>query len=268
MWRYIFFNIIIAASVSAENAEMTFSEAYQLYKSAASEGNLVKALPYAKIAYELGDKSLGPNHENTARLALNYGQALLKADNKKEASQILEIAQKGYEKNYGRNSLELIDPLMMRGHAAATPNPRAQGTKQRRFYDKAIKLAKREGDRRLLANLNYDAGVRLTDEAKSLGGYKYLKTAHALYNEELGANHLRTAMAAYYLAMVEMGRRKNDNAKVLFYQVVDALDPGHSTALRSHIFLVTLHEQDGDASGIIESCRAVSHLPIWNQICK
>jgi len=268
MWRYIFFNILIATSVAAETAEITFSEAYQLYQSAAGKGDLIKALPYAKIAYELGDKSLGSDHENTAKLALNYGQALLRTGDKEKASQILEIAQKGYEKNYGRKSLELIDPLMMRGHAAATPNPRAQGTKQRRFYDKAIKLAKRDGDRRLLANLNYDAGVRLTDEAKSLGGYKYLKTAYALYNEELGPIHTRTALAAYHLARVEMGRRKNDEAEELFYQVVDVLDPGHSLALRSHIFLVTLHEQSGNAAGLIENCRAVSHLPIWNQICK
>ena len=262
MWRSVFI-LVITVPALAQNADMTFSEAYAQYQSHAQAGNLDEALPYAKLAYELGEVAYGPDHRNTASLTYNYGTTLLETGHYGEAAEILEIAYRRYEKTYGRNAPELIDPLMMQGHAAAIPDQRPK----LRFYDRAIRLAEAKGDLGLLAALNYDAGVRLTEQAKSLDGHKYLKKAYDIYTAQLGSDNTQTIGVAFFLGKVEMGRLNNDTAKELFLQVIGGLPPEHRLVLTSHGLLVQLYMQDGDAEGIVEHCKAVSHLPKWKQMC-
>ena len=262
MWRFVFL-FVITVPAFGQDADMTFSEAYAQYQSHAQAGNLDEALPYARLAYELGEKAYGPDHKNTASLTYNFGRTLLETGHYGEAGGILEIAYKRYEKTYGKNSLELIDPLMMQGHASAVPDQRPK----LRFYDRAIKLAQAEGDLGLLAALNYDAGVRLTEQAKSLDGHKYLNRAYDIYTDHLGSDNTQTIGVAFFLGKVEMGRLNNDAAKELFLQVIDGLPPEHRLALTSHGLLVQLYMQDGDADGIAKHCKAVSHLPKWKQMC-
>lgn len=262
MWRLVFL-LAITVPAFGQDADMTFSEAYAQYQTHAQAGNLDQALPYAKLAYELGEVAYGPDHRNTALLTYNYGNALLETGHYGEAAAILEIAYSRYEKTYGRNAPELIDPLMMQGHASAAPNERPN----LRFYDRAIRLARAQRDRGLLATLNYDAGVRLTEQAKSLQGHKYLRAAYDIYTSDLGSDHAQTLGAAFFLAKVEMGRLRNDSAKELFLQVVDGLPPHNGFAITSHAFLVQLYMQEGDADGIERHCKAVGHLPNLKHIC-
>ena len=262
MWRLVFL-LAITVPAFGQDADMTFSEAYAQYQTHAQAGNLDEALPYAKLAYELGEVAYGPDHRNTALLTYNYGNALLETGHYGEAAEILEIAYGRYEKTYGRNAPELIDPLMMQGHASAAPNERPN----LRFYDRAIRLARAQSDRGLVATLNYDAGVRLTEQAKSLEGHRYLKAAYDIYTSELGSDHAQTLGTAFFLAKVEMGRLRNDTAKELFLQVIDGLPPHNGFAITSHAFLVQLYMQEGDADGIARHCKAVGHLPNLKNIC-
>ena len=262
MWRYVLV-LVITVPAFGQDADMTFSQAYAQYQSHAQAGNLDEALPYAKLAYELGEKTYGPDHKNTAGLTYNYGTTLLETGHYGEASKILEMAYRRYEKTYGKKSPELIDPLMMQGHASAKPDQRPR----LRFYDRAIRLAEAKGDLALLAALSYDAGVRLTEQAKSLDGHKYLKKAYDIYTAQLGSDNTQTIGVAFFLGKVEMGRLNNDVAKELFLQVIDGLPPEHRLVLTSHGLLVQLYMQDGDADGIVKHCKAVSHLPKWKQMC-
>ena len=262
MWRFVLL-FLITAPAFGQNADMTFSEAYAQYQAHAQAGNLDEALPYARLAYELGEAAYGADHRNTASLTYNYGYALLETGHYDEAVEILEIAYGRYEKVYGRNAPELIEPLMMQGHASAVPNARPK----LRFYDRAIRLARAERDPALLATLNYDAGVRLTEQAKSLEGHRYLRAAYDIYTAELGSDHAQTLGAAFFLAKVEMGRLRNDSAKELFLQVVEGLPPHNGFAITSHAFLVQLYMQEGDADGIARHCKAVGHLPNLKNIC-
>ena len=262
MWRFVFL-LVITVPAFGQNAGMTFSEAYAQYQSHAQAGNLDEALPYARLAYELGEKAYGPDHRNTASLTYNYGTTLLETGHYDEAAEILEIAYERYEKTYGRNAPELIDPLMMQGHASAIPDQRPK----LRFYDRAIRIAEASRDPGLLAALNYDAGVRLTEQAKSLDGHRYLKKAYDIYTDQLGSDNRQTIGVAFFLGKVEMGRLRNDTARELFLQVIEGLPPEHRLALTSHGLLVQLYMQEGDAKGIVEHCKAVSHLPKWRQMC-
>ncbi len=263
MWRSVLLLIAFTVPAFGQDADMTFSEAYAQYQSHAQAGKLDEALPYAKLAYELGEQAYGPDHRNTAGLTYNYGTTLLETGHYDEAAEILEIAYKRYEKTYGRNAPELIDPLMMQGHASAVPD----GRPRLRFYDRAIRLAKAKGGLGLLAALNYDAGVRLTEQANSLEGYKYLQAAYDIYAAELGSGNRQTIGVAFFLGKVEMGRLNNDIAKELFLQVIDGLPAEDRLALTSHGLLVQLYMQEGDAEGIVRHCKAVSHLPKWQQMC-
>ena len=265
MWRSVFLLpfLVITDPAAGQDADMTFSEAYAQYQSHVQAGNLDEALPYARLAYELGEKAYGPDHRNTAGLTYNYATTLLETGHYAEAAEILDIAYRRYEKTYGRNAPELIDPLMMQGHAAAIPDQRPN----LRFYDRAIRLAQATDDVGLLAALNYDAGVRLTEQAKSLAGHKYLKQAYDIYTDRLGPESTQTLGVAFFLGKVEMGRLNNDAARELLRQVIAGLPPEHRLALTSHGLLVQLSMQDGDAAGIVEHCKAVSHLPKWKQMC-
>ena len=263
MRRSVLLLLFMTVPALGQDSDMTFSEAYAQYQSHVQAGNLDEALPYAKLAYELGEEAYGPDHRNTASLTYNYGTTLLETGHYDEAAEILEIAYERYEKTYGRNAPELIDPLMMQGHASAIPDQRPK----LRFYDRAIRLARATGDLGLLAALNYDAGVRLTEQAKSLEGHKYLKGAYDIYTAQLGSGNTQTIGVAFFLGKVEMGRLRNDTARELFLQVIDGLPPEHRLALTSHGLLVQLYMQDGDAEGIVRHCGAVSHLPKWKQMC-
>ena len=263
MWQSVFLLLLMTIPAFAQDVDMTFSEAYAEYQSHVQAGNLDEALPYARLAYELGEKAYGPDHRNTAGLTYNYGTTLLETGHHQEAAEILDIAYRRYEKTYGRNAPELVDPLMMQGHASAIPDQRPK----LRFYDRAIRLAEAAENLGLLAALNYDAGVRLTEQAKSLDGYKYLKKAYDIYTDQLGSDSTQTIGVAFFLGKVEMGRLNNDAAKELLLQVVGGLPPEHRLVLTSHGLLVQLYMQDGDADGIVKHCKAVSHLPKWKQMC-
>lgn len=262
MWRSVFL-LAITVPAFSQDADMTFSEAYAQYQSYVQIGNLDEALPYAKLAYQLGETTYGSDHKNTASLTYNYGRTLLETKHYVEAADILKIAYKRYEKIYGKKSLNLIDPLMMQGHASAIPDQRPK----KRFYDQAIKLAKTTGDRALVATLNYDAGFRLTEQARSLDGYKYLKEAYNIYVTDLGPDNRQTASVAFFLGKVEMGRLDNSAAEEFFLQAIKVLPPENGLVLTSHAMLVRLYMQEGDAEGIAKHCLVASHLPNLNQIC-
>ena len=263
MWRSVFLLLFMTVPALGQDADMTFSEAYAQYRSHARAGNLDEALHYARLAYELGEKAYGPDHRNTASLTYNYGTTLLETGHYDEAAEILEIAYGRYERTYGRNAPELIDPLMMQGHASALPD----GRPNTRFYDKAIKLAREEDNVALLAALNFDAGVRLTEQAKSLDGHKYLKAAYDIYAAELGPDNTQTVGVAFFLGKVEMGRLNNDRAQELLLQVIDSLPPENRLVLTTHGLLVQLYMQEGDGEGIAKHCKALGHLPKWRQMC-
>ena len=103
MWRFVFL-FVITVPAFGQDADMTFSEAYAQYQSYVQAGNLDEALPYAKLAYELGEKAYGPDHKNTAGLTYNYGTTLLETGHYDEAAEVLEIAYRRYEKAYGKKS--------------------------------------------------------------------------------------------------------------------------------------------------------------------
>ena len=263
MWRFVFLLVAITAPAFGQDADITFSEAYARYQTHAQAGDLDEALPYARLAYELGEEAYGPDHRNTASLTYNYGTTLLETGHHDEAARILKIAYRRYERTYGRNAPELIDPLMMQGHASAVPD----GRPKTRFYDEAIKLAREEGNVALLAALNFDAGVRMTEQAKSLDGHKYLRAAYDIYTAELGPGNTQTVGVAFFLGKVEMGRLNNDRAEELLLQVVDGLPPENRLVLTTHGLLVQLYMQEGNGEGIVKHCEAVSHLPKWKRMC-
>lgn len=255
--------ILLMFSALADEPETPFAEAYGNYQALIAASDFEAALPAAKLAYELGEQTYGPEHANTAMLTYNYGHALLETGRFDAAAEILALAYDRYLAVYGEKSPNLIDPLMMQGHAWARPFP---GPKNK-YYDEAIKLAKRQDDRMLVAQLNLDAGIRLSEQAKSLDAGPYLRDALKVYERDLGEEHWRSAYAALFLAKDAMGRGKVKRAERLFKQALSGLDPQNRLALTAHAFLVQIYVQEGEPEMIAPHCEVVGHIPPSDQFC-
>ncbi|MEJ2132249.1 MAG: tetratricopeptide repeat protein, partial [Gammaproteobacteria bacterium] len=221
MQRILACMLLVVLPAMAGAAETAFTEAYGRYRSLVAEGDFEGALPAAKLAYELGEQLYGPDHANTAGLTYNYGHALLETGNFDAASEILDLAYERYVEVYGEDAPNLIDPLMMQGHLWA----RAGSAPRNEYYDEAIGLAKRQDDSMLVAQLCLDAGVKLSEQAKSLDAGPYLRDALQIYERELGVEHWRSAYAAFYLAKDEMARGRWSRAERLFDQALLGLEP-------------------------------------------
>ena len=132
--------VMFAVAAGASDQE-DFDRAYSKYTELLQAGETEQAIPYAKQAMQLGEKVYGKSSENAAKLTFNYGR-LLAQHRRREARNVLNRTVNRYEKVYGK-SLELVDPLMERGHAGLRPGqPRQQTT----HYQRAIEIAARHGE--------------------------------------------------------------------------------------------------------------------------
>ena len=193
---------------AADDTVARFREAYAQYQSLYATGELTAALPFAAEALALGETAYGAESETAARLTLNYARLLLETDQQGEAARQSRRALKRYEKLYGADAIELIDPLMNLGHASVTPGRRQIFA----HYRRALDIAESTGDTLLAAELNYDAGVRLLGHGNSMEGARFLEASVAAYGTALGERHQKTALAHLWLARFHFGNRDYDRS--------------------------------------------------------
>jgi tetratricopeptide (TPR) repeat protein len=119
-------------------AKAEFADAYRTYKRLIDEGKNEEALPYAERAYQLGLQIYGEGHTNSAALALNLGETYDKTGHRKEAVKTLDKAIELYQRAYGKESRELIDPVMARADATGAWDGKARDA----MYDQALDIAR------------------------------------------------------------------------------------------------------------------------------
>ncbi len=106
-------------TVSITNAEETedptrqaLADAWKQYSELSESGDSEASLPHAQRVYELAGKLFDETDKQLAAATLNLGENLIEVDRKDDAKEVLEIAIARYENLYGKNSPELIDPLL------------------------------------------------------------------------------------------------------------------------------------------------------------
>lgn len=244
-------------------ARAEFAEAYKTFKRLNDEGKDEAALPYAERAYQLGLQIYGENHSNTAALALNLGETYEKTGHRKEAVKTLDKAIELYQRVYGPDSRELIDPFMARADATGAWDAKARDM----FYQQALAIARKyvKPDDLLLAHLNLEAGIHLLRDGNVEESKPYLEAAYAQYRKQIAANDSRLLIAALWMGKYQLAISKPRAAEPFFNQVLTALgeDTSNPVVLASHVLLVTTYQQLGESDKATPHCVAVGKLDPW-----
>ena len=122
MWQFkrTFISLLIVMTICtfAVAEESTDSKresikAYKQYLKDIESGDNEAALISATRAYELGQQYMSPGHKSLAAMALNLGKVQLDLHDYKAAIDTLNDTVSLYEQAYGKDSIEMIDPLMV-----------------------------------------------------------------------------------------------------------------------------------------------------------
>ena len=180
-----------------------FKTNMECVNAARSAEDWAKLVPCTKKALELLENLFDPNHPNVAAMTHQYGIALnTHGGYQAESEQVLKSAIKKYEKNYWKNSPDLINVLIDYAEILSKRGRHKQHGTTVKTYVRALDLLKAKNNFDILnyADLTADAFETLSrivvtsytfDEAKNLG-LKALK----IYQEQLGETHYKTAKIA------------------------------------------------------------------------
>lgn len=251
------------ASPPPPAATAEFARAYQTFQQLNDAGKHEEALPYAERAYQLGLQIYGESHSNTAALALNLGETYEQTGHRKDAVKTLDKAIELYQRVYGKESRDLIDPLMARANATGAWDAKMRAD----FYDQALGVARKyvKSDDLILAHLNLEAGIHLLRDGNIEESKVYLEAAYGQYHKQVPATDPRALIAALWMGKYQMAVAKPRAAEPYLNQVLAALGDATANplALASHVLLVTVYEQLGESDKATPHCIAVGRLEPW-----
>jgi TonB family protein len=190
-------------------------------------------------------------------LAVEAGKLMTRADPTREgAIEILSPLLEELEREFGRESAELVPVLMVLGKAEADP---FKDTRQSARYRRAIRIAEDVLSEQPLqvASLKLEAGRDLLYMARTDSGEHYLRSAYETFDELLGADHELTATAQMSLGELRYVQEKFSAAEDLLLTSLEffASKPQfQSSEQRIRTLLVDGYEREG------ESDKATEHV--------
>ena len=254
---------ICPLAMPGEDDLVVFNHAYERYVEFYDQGHFSKSLPEARLAYELGKQLLGAQHKDTANLAYNYGDNLLRLGKYEEARSILREALDSYEKLHGKESVELISVLMSLGHANANTN-RIRSKKS--LYKRAFKLAKQQygEDSADFGMFSVRSGTAMLNQAHGTQGVGHLRTGYDILKASLGGDHVSTGIAAYQLGVYELSRDRYKAARRYLLEALAIFErpekPSNKFELSTHTFLIRVFEELGESDLATEHCLAIGRM--------
>jgi TonB family protein len=246
----------LPAEADTASDKTAFNEAFRSYKSAMTNGDTEKALEGARKAYEIGKALFGPEHKNTAVLALNYGR-LLKDD---EAEAMLHEALDLHKKIYGPGAFELIDPLM---DLAAEHTKFGRLGNAKRYYGQALEIAKaHKGEQdRIVGIINMEIGQVALADAQSHEAIRYLKHAEDIFAAIDGEDaEIRLAQTRFWIGkyrLADNSEKAATEALLAALTTFERVAPNAPITLTNHAFLVEAYERRGMRAEATKHCRAI-----------
>lgn len=240
-----------------------FQQAYSDYQQLVRKQEYETSLPLAKRALELGERLYEPAHENLPTLTYNYGWNLVKVKKYTEAKPVLKTAIKRYEALYGKKTDKLIPVLMDLGHANTLIYDSSQQTK---FYRRALRLSEkhRGGNSVAYAQRSLDAGIFILEQTRTYDARRYLEDALDIFNEQLGPEHPRTGLAAFYIGKLNLARKRHKKARDHFLVALKSFkrpdQPSNSFEMGTHAFLVQVYEELEQSSEATKHCLAIGRM--------
>ncbi|MCH1930290.1 energy transducer TonB [Shewanella sp. A25] len=264
--------LALSTSFTLSASEITFSQAYSDYKAAVTQEDKAKIETSAQLAFQLGETQFAKESVDLANLAMNWASAIeqqittyrFSDDNKPKVAQahdLYQLALTNYKKHYGEQSLELIDPLL----GLAETEAKAQYAKE--HYQKAIEIAEKSANKKLLADIKMAAFQRLSHTELYTRSVKdYAFDAYEIYKEVLPENAIDRVKATYIVGAVEFAEKHDKKAEPLLLEVVKqfgALNYSHPYALSAHAYLVELYERSGKREESTAHCLAIGKMRPW-----
>jgi hypothetical protein len=234
-------------SQSDDEKRAAMNAAYRQYQELVAQGPQFRAqaVEPARTAYELALEVLGNNDATTAALAMNYGNTLTDGD---EAARILNNALRINQNLYGRNAVELIDPLMALGDSATA---HSEFTDARRHYIRAYNVAEDMDPRDPF--LEAIIGIQLGTTAFSLNrgreAIEYFSSARdKLQVIDNDIARIRLGTAQFWIGRHEI--REGNTADAIAplqasLRIFDRFPEARQLSINSHIALVEAYEHQG-----------------------
>ncbi|MBL4836674.1 MAG: TonB family protein [Kordiimonadaceae bacterium] len=231
--------------------------AHKAYSEALKAGDRGEAWKQVQLTYDLAKQFHGPTHKVTGIAALNYGRMIY--DSKKSVK-ILSEALAIYEKHYGEDSVDIIDPLM----ELATGKLKTKSTGSAKgLFKRALEIAEvQEGKRsRLVGSVNQEIGEAFATTTGSRGSLKYFETARDIFaKNDTIKDKAQLGIANFWIGKYYLSRRKNKPAtKALLTSLnqLEAISPNSQVTLANHAFLISAYEDQGMREEATEHCLAI-----------
>lgn len=255
-----------AAAADSGKTSAEFRQAYAAYRTAVEKRDRGEAVVQAQRALKLGRELYGKSHATTAVLRLNLGKALLANHEDRDAQRVLRATLEDYQRLYGANAAELIDPLVALGNAS---NPFGDPSKLS-HYRRALDIAKAAfGDPSdVVIRLETDIGAWLLNTGHIEAG-EYLRKAVAGADALYGREDARAFWPMFNLARFRVANHSYAKAEVLLENAIEAVDGRPETdngraELSARAHLVSVLEEEGKSEEATAHCVAIGAAVPWS----
>ena len=267
-----FFALTLGTSFILHASENSFAKAYSDYQAAVEKGDTANIEASAKTAYQLGEAQYAKDSIDLANLAINWASAIENQvapnpfiethfQQTAKANELYKLALANYKIHYGKQALELIDPLLGAAQTAA----KAKVAKD--YFLDAMAVAEKSDNKKVLADVKMAAFSRLSKtELYTRDVRNYAFDAYDIYKEILPENALERVKATYIVGAVEFADKHDNKAEPLLLEVVkqfDALNFSHPYALSAHAYLVELYERQNKREQSTAHCIAIGKMRPW-----
>lgn len=249
---------------SDQGDKAKFQAAYSRYQQAIENKDAEAAASAAKEALNLGQGILPDDSPSMAALYVNYGMALVDAEEYENAIPPLKAGVKRLEKLHGKTHENLIDPLWARADAQRKLALNNDGILDLRRILRIVEET-RGKDNFLFAEINLEIGEVLYFSSKQQWrAPEYLRAAYETYNRIYKRPAFKTGLAALWLGKSAKQLNRKKSAEEHFLDALrlfeDTSPPGHQLQIMAHTFLILLYEERGKSDQADAHCQAISLL--------
>lgn len=251
----------LSPAADAQDAEQTkaFNEAWTAYVQAREAGHQDQLIATAGAVYEQAKEIFPADDHRLPLLADNYGYALLRGGEVKQARDVIREAVELSKSIHGAQSPEVLPILMNYADSQAAKN---NSGSQEKGYKQALAIAETNYGRNSAeyASVAFRAGVRILEQSGSDDGLRYLEDAYEIYSELEGADSQSAGLAAFYAGKVEFGQRKHTRATEWFLAALQGLagDTQYEGYVRA--YLVKTYESRNMSDEATEHCIAIGAI--------
>ena len=251
----------LAISVSVMASEL--GDLFATYQDSLDSGNQLEIARAAEAVYRYASKELPEVSKSRAAATLNYGKALIDANQFDEAEDRLRESFGLYKQIYGEEGFELVDPLLELARARAEDVGDSRRHLYRKFLNDALEIAEinHGKDSGTYAAILLEAGKIALDNGKDVRANRYLEEAYEMFSGLDRANIRDYFFSAFYLGKYHLARKDFEKAELYLSEALGVADnddlPDGQAELIVRAFLVEAYEELGQTKKATEQCRLI-----------